>query len=427
MVQTMATTRTAPTRTSKHAWIMTLVVGLVASMFVVIAIRAHGDISGLIGVGPASPAHPQVVADMPDAVEFTHTGLDGALFYAIARHPTDVASASRYLDYPTYRLRRILLPFTAGLLVPSGGAPLIATMAAISILGTMLGAWWSTKFPGATDWLPLMAVINPGVILALTLTLSDALATGLVLAAFGSMFSRKTALAVVFLTLACLTRETSAIAALCLATWPGLKPRHRALVGLVPLVPIGAWSWYVAQTLGEPLFAQHPGGTVTLPLMGWARADFGGADLIVALLGVVLMGAALAKGRRVVLPVRLYLAVTLAMVVCASPIIAETWFGTGRVMSVGFPLAIWVLSRRGRAPKAHRAPEPSTGDPSSPQIPAGQRPRGRRSYKTTTMLPWKSHRPTCTYSRSSGRLASVSMFREISSPICACTIHTRSK
>lgn len=326
--------------------IMTLVAGLIAVLFVTNAVRTHGDATGLIGVGPQSPAYSQVVADMPDAVLFTHTGLDGALFYAIARHPTDVKAASRSLDYPTYRLRRILLPFTAGLLVPGGGTPLIYVMAALSIAGTMLGAWWLGKFPGAADWLPLMAVVNPGVILALTLTLSDALATGLVLGAFGAMFSRKFALAVVFLTLACLTRETSALAALCLMTWPGLKPTRRLIIGIVPILPLGVWSLYLSVTLGEPLLAQHPGGTVTWPLVGWSQANFGGADVAIAALGVGLALAALMKGKRAPLPIRLYLIATCAMIICATPIIAETWFGTGRVLAVSMPLSIWILSRK---------------------------------------------------------------------------------
>ena len=342
----MTDASTTPARTGRRSWWWVLAAGLLAVAVVVGVVVQHDSVTGLIGVGPASPAYPVVHHDLPDAVEFTGTGLDGALFYAIARSPFDVHRAARSLDYPTYRLRRILYPALGWAIAPSGGAPLIWALAGISIAGVVLGAWALSRFPGAPPWLPLAMVINPGVILALSLTLSDALATGLVLAAFAAMFRRRTAVAVALLVLACLTRETSYVAALSLAFWPGLTRPRRAALAVVPAVPLGLWSLFVAHTLGEPLLQQNGGGTFSLPLVGWARSGAGAADVLVGLLAVGLIGAALTRWRRTPLPVTIYLAVTLVMVICSAPIIAQTWFGTGRVIAVAYPLAIWVLARR---------------------------------------------------------------------------------
>ena len=328
--------------------LITLVVVAISTLIIIATASQHGTATALIAVGPESPAHPIVTRDMPNAFEFAGTGLDGALFYAIARNPTDVKVAARSLDYPTYRLRRILYPLVGGTIAPGGGLPLIYTLAMLSILGTAFGAWWLGTYPGAPPWLPLLAIINPGIILSLSLTLSDALATGLVLAAFGAMFRRRVWLAVFLLVLACLTRETSVVAAFALAAWPGLSMCKRLSLAIVPTVPIAAWSLFVAHTLGTSIFQQPAAGTFSLPLVGWVKAGFSAPDIGVPLVGAILIIAALTKWRRSPLPVTIYLAVTLAMLICSAPIIASEWFGTSRVMAAAVPLAAWVVARRPR-------------------------------------------------------------------------------
>ena len=91
--------------------------------------------------------------------------------------------------------------------------PLVWTLALMSLLGIAIGGWWLDALPGSPPWLPLLMVLNPGVLWSLFASLCDALAAGLVIAAFGAMLTKRVRLAVVFLVLACLTRETSAVAA----------------------------------------------------------------------------------------------------------------------------------------------------------------------------------------------------------------------
>ena len=77
--------------------------------------------------------------------------------------------------------------------------------------------------------------------------------------------------------------------------------------------------------------------------------------LVVAM--TLLVAAALARWRTAPLPVTLYLAVTLGMLVCSAPVIMSQWIGTSRVMTVAIPLAVWVLA--GRRTKARRRLDPS--------------------------------------------------------------------
>ena len=196
---------------------------VIGALWLGLRINALGDPSALLSNGAKNPANALVQREIPDAYTVPGVGFDGAQFYAIARGPFAWERTSRYLDVPSYRLRRILYPLGAGALAPGGGLPLVWSMALMSLVGIAIGGWWLDALPGAPTWLPLIMVLNPGVLWSLFASLSDALAAGLVLAAFGAMFTKRVRLAVVFLVLACLTRETSAVAAVALGAPRGCR------------------------------------------------------------------------------------------------------------------------------------------------------------------------------------------------------------
>lgn len=315
----------------------------------------------LLSDGPMNPAHSLVTTDFHDPYQAERAGFDGAQFYAITRSPADLHEAAEHLDVPAYRLRRILYPALAGAVAPHGGTALIWSLALVSLLGVAIGGWALDRLPGAPPWLGIMMVVNPGVIAGLWLSLGDVLATGLVLAAFAALFSRdrrRVVYAVTLLSLACLTREISVLAALALVLLPGLSRRDRVLVGVAPMIPVGLWSLYVAWVLDAPLFAQPYGGTFTAPFLGWIRNDSTPGELLLAAVMALVLAASLTRWRSTPAPVTAYIAASLGVLVCSTPVIMDTWMGSTRVVTAALPLAVWALIGRPSKRRRELSPKP---------------------------------------------------------------------
>jgi hypothetical protein len=279
---------------------------------------------------------------------FPNGGHDGRFFYVIARHPYSFTQTARLLDRPAYRYRRILFPALAHVLAPHGGTALIWAFVALSLLGVAIGAFAMTRFPNAPVWLPLTVAADPGVIAAQFITLSDALATGLVLAAFALMFRRRWGWVTLLLVLAALTRETTLLAAFSLALWPGLPTRARVVVAGVPTAVLAAWAVFAAHATRTSLLQTPDGGLFTFPLAGWVHG-VSGLDLVISGAVAVLLLTALVVPRRVPLSFPVYLAANLLMLVCSTNAIAFAWIDATRVVAPAVPLACWVLSRPKRA------------------------------------------------------------------------------
>jgi hypothetical protein len=329
----------------------------IGALWLGLRVNALGDPTALLSNGAKNPANAIVQKDMPGAFTVDGIGFDGAQFYAIARGPFAWERTSQYLDVPTYRLRRILYPLAAGALAPGGGVRLVWAMALLTVVGIGIGGWWLDAFPGAPPWLPVVMAFNPGVLCSLFASLSDGLAAGLVIAAFGAMFTRRTRLAVCFLVLACLTRETSVLAGFALAFTPGLTGRARAALAVIPVLPVAIWSVAVSRTLGSSFFAQPVGGSFTLPFAGWVGNGSTTAEMALVIGMGLLVVAALTRWRSTPISITAFLALSLAMLVCSAPVIMSQWIGTSRVMTAAIPLAVWVLA--GRPSKARRRLSPS--------------------------------------------------------------------
>ena len=312
-------------------------------LLTVVQVRALGSASGLLSVGPHAPGYPLVHDEIPHLRTAVGRGHDGVYFYAIARHPFAFSRTARILVVPTFRYRRILFPLLAGRLAPGGGLGLVYAMVLVSLAGVALGAWSLARLPGAPRWLSLMAILNPGVIAALFYSLSDALATGLVLAAFATMSRRRVAATVAWLVLAAFTRETAVLAALALACWPGLRTRDRVAVAGLPVASLAAWSAYVAARTHSSSFAQPNGGALTWPLGGWIHGGGTSGNLMIelALVGVLLL--ALVRWRGWPAPVPLFVLANLVLLVCASTAVTSWWYDATRVASAAFPLAVWMI------------------------------------------------------------------------------------
>jgi hypothetical protein len=347
-------TVTAPTRPARprarRSWPFVAAAVALSAYWPWLWSRAFGSITALAVIGKqGGPATDTFVHDFPHGFRFAGLGHDGRYFYTIARHPFDYTLLRQRIPITSYRYRRILYPFLAGRLAPHGGTALLLAFVFVSLVGVGIGAWAMTRFPRAPRWLPLIVAADPGVAVALCFTLGDALATGLALAAFAVMFRRRWAVATVLVVLACLTRETSLLAALCLATWPGIPRRARVTLAVVPCATYAAWALLVAHLTRSSVFAAPEGGLFTFPLRGWAHGTHARLDLLIPLALVAVLVAALASRRRAPLPVRLYIGATTVMLICSTRAITDQWIDSSRVVAVALPLAVWVLAQRSRS------------------------------------------------------------------------------
>lgn len=302
-----------------------------------------GDATSLLAIGPENTSYRFVHHELPHAYVFEGNGFDGMPFYVIARHPLKVRAINNDLDVPTYRLRRILYPALAKVIVPAGGENLVYAFAALSVLGIAIGAWWLGTFPNAPPWLPVTMALSPGVICSLYTSTGDTLAAGLTIACIGAAFSRRFTLAVVFLALAALTRETSLLAVLTLGLWPGISWTRRLVNVVVPAIPVVAWSGYVSLTLKESFFAQPSAGSFSLPFMGFVHSGITPGQILYALACGGLVFAAVVRSWKSLPAISVFLAANLVVFVCAAPIIANSWLGFTRIVTAAVPIAFWVL------------------------------------------------------------------------------------
>lgn len=327
---------------------------LIGIGLIVARAATFGTPTALLAIGPDNASYPLVHRELPHAHVFEGNGFDGMVFYVIARRPFDVRATSKEMYVPTYRLRRILYPMLAKPLSPSGGVGLVYAFAALSLVGIAIGGWALSRFPNGPPWLPITMVVNAGTICALWTSTADALAAGLTVAAIGAMLRRRFTAAIILLALAGLTRETSLVAVVALAAWPGISVRRRVAHLVVPALPVGVWSVYVSVAIGQSMFEQPDGGTFTAPFLGWIREPPVGGQLVLAIFTGCLIAVAMWIGWHRYRAISLYLAATLAMFVCATTVIVDSWLGFSRITIVAFPLSIWIVIARVRAPQAFK-------------------------------------------------------------------------
>lgn len=307
-------------------------------------IAAYGSFDALLGVGPEGPARAQIETEIPDLHLTSDYGHDGQQFYVISRHPFDPQAAEGSVDPLAYRYRRILYPLIGSALAPQGGRWLIGVFLLESLVGVALGAWALTRLPGGPRWLPLTMAFTPGVIAALGLSLSDALAAGLGLLAVALATERRWWPAVGVVTAAVLTRETLLLVALGLALTPGMPRRARAAVAGVPLLAFGAWSAWSAHAAGA---SSSEGGSdqLAVPFGGWmsVHVPWGQRGLLAAVF--LLLAAGAWRSWRDAPHVAFACAGGAVLLACISDLVAFNWVNSMRPIAPMVPLALWALAR----------------------------------------------------------------------------------
>ena len=316
----------------------------------------QGTADALLGAGDEGPSRAFVERDIPDLAPLKGVGHDGQQFYAMARHPFDPEAAGDAVDPPAYRYRRILFPALAGLVAPGGGRPVIYAFLGLSLLGVALGAAALKAMPGGPRWMPLAVAVSPAVITSLTLSLSDALGSGLALAAVAAATRRRWALAVLAATAAGLTRETFLIVALALVFTPDMPRPWRVVALAAPAAAVGGWMLWLSGRLDTSIL---DGGSdqLAVPFSGYLGGHTDAQTFFMAALAAVLLGVGAWRTSRIAPHVAVVLALEVVLLVCVSDLVAFNWVNVVRTAAPLLPLAVWaVVARPADVPTQAAAP-----------------------------------------------------------------------
>jgi hypothetical protein len=264
--------------------------------------QTQGKYGGLLDTGPHGPAAALLRREFPHTAEIPVGEHDGPMFYAVARDPFHLKRVSAYLDRPRYRLQHPFFAWLSWAAHPwGGGDPMMWTMFGVGVAGVLLGGIaigaLSTMFRGP-PWTALLFGVMPGAITCLRITVGDALAVGLLLAAIGLSFRGHDVLAALAGIAAVLTKEPMLLGLIGVALWR--RDRRGVELALPAAVVLVAWYAWLRIQLG-------PGGEGIMefgvPLVGLAssiRLWASGSDLYDAIsvtAALVVAIAALARTR----------------------------------------------------------------------------------------------------------------------------------
>lgn len=184
------------------------------------------------------------------------SGYDGAMYAALATDPLlRRLDTPHYLDAPSYRATRILVPLLAWVLA-FGHAPAAIVFYQLLCWGLAIGAvyvlagWLADE--DRSPWWALLAAAGAGMVAVVLRSTPDAAALFFMLAALWLHARGRWPLALGFAVLAVLTRETSVLAALAIAAAELRRRRFVAAAAFtaLPAAAMLGWQLYLRHILG---------------------------------------------------------------------------------------------------------------------------------------------------------------------------------
>jgi hypothetical protein len=218
-----------------------------------------------------------------DVVPAAGDGHDGKYYFMQAMDPfyLEPASHAYLLDRPSYRAQRMVYPTLAGgfgLLPPSATA---WTMWAVNIIAMGIGGWLTAKLAlelGLSGWFGLAFVLNPGVVVSTLIDTAEVMALLFMLAGVLYVLKERTGLAITFLTLSALTRETMILATVGVVAYLWVEKRKVSWLYAVPFVALGAWWAYLRLRLADLGGSLQDTQAIGAPFSGFIEAVEGWLD-----------------------------------------------------------------------------------------------------------------------------------------------------
>lgn len=207
-----------------------------------------GHWSALFVTGERAPQAPAIQAEATYVLPASD-GYDGQFYHAMAHDPLDLQGTDRFLDSPTIRYPRILLPALSFALGQFMGIDQAYRTLEIAFL--YLGVYCISAWAARRGKVPLWGasfILIPGVFISLERQLADLPLCALLAAALLSREQGRDKLCWLTLAAAGLTREMGLVAIAGFALAPLLvTPRRitQACVWLAAALPGLAWSAYV--------------------------------------------------------------------------------------------------------------------------------------------------------------------------------------
>jgi hypothetical protein len=243
-------TRTAAARVRRSTVVPVLLAAAVIAVMAWNVGKPFGDAGDpTLFIHAGSAFHPQPLLPH-DAYVFKGSGFDGQFFFYLAQDPLLLGDDVRpHLDAVSYRQQRILLPAIAFVL-SGGGDPdaLQWVLPAINLAAVLFASWVLAQFlraRGRSPWLALLFAGSSGIVLSLLNDVADPLAASLFVVGLIRWSDDRRLPALLWLTAACLARETYVIPVGAVVAYELLRSRGRAWPWLIPPAVVGAWTLYV--------------------------------------------------------------------------------------------------------------------------------------------------------------------------------------
>ncbi len=281
------------------------------------AVHDMGSGAALLRVGTTNPLFDRINRELGPLPTSIPIGHDGQLYYAIARDPrgsldTQEALARFDRNGPRYRYRRILFPLLAGGFGWFNAHRTLLGMFGVLIVATGLSAVALADLGMQLKLKPntvMVALANPGALIALWLLAADPLALALSLVGIALALRRHVAWALVACALSALTKEVYLLVPWALAGWHWHEGRRSTALrfAIAPTLPVLVWSLWIAATLPVGASVANlgmPFGGLAEAFPIWIRHEREPIEIVLATFACVTMCRAVisvVKGRTSVL------------------------------------------------------------------------------------------------------------------------------
>jgi hypothetical protein len=212
-----------------------------------------------------------------DVIPAGGLGHDGKYFFMQAMDPfyLEPDRHAVLLDRPTYRAQRMVYPTIASGFGLFSASTTAWSLLAVNLIALGIGTWLTgilAQQLGISAWFGLAFLLNPGVLVSAFIDTADLLALVFMLAGALYVLRERTVLAVSFLTLSALSRETMILATIGAIAYLWHTRRRVPVAYAIPFVATAAWWVYVRVRLGGLESGLQDTQALGLPFKGFYEA-----------------------------------------------------------------------------------------------------------------------------------------------------------